>query len=1032
MRSRSGTALLRSAAAFAAAFAACTTASDDRSGAPEGAAPTTPEHEPATGARMSRRPVVIDEATNVAATISPDRSALILEIHGALFSLPAEGGAAKRLTPDWLEPSRPHWSPRGDLVAFQAYAGGTFHIWVMHPDGSGLRRITDGHGDDREPRVSPDGERIAFASDRAFEGSYDIWTVDIATGALSRRTSSSAEELEPAWSPAEDERAEIAFVRGTSNNGSTIEVVDTSGSKRTLVRTARGTRITSPSFSPDGKRVAYVRFDATAIPTAAHLMIGDEQVGTLDDVFPFAPVWLSADELLYTANGGIHVTSLETHRTRRIPFQASFDLDPSRHYARKHYDFDDARPRPARGIVSPALSPDGTRVVFEALNQLWMMPIGERPRQLTRDGYFKVDPAFSPDGSHIVYGCDRAGTMDLWIMEVATGAERRLTRSKGAEVAPAWSPDGRSIAFQDQTGATLVVEVDSGKITSLVPSKFTPGRPSWSADGKTIAFAALEPYSRRFREGTNRIFTIDVASRSTALVEPAPFESVSTRGDDGPVYARDGSAMAFVMNGVLWVRPVDERGHPSGAAVRIGDEPADAPAWSADGKRLLYLSNGRLRLVSRDGSNATTVPVDLEWRPEHPEGLTLIHAGRLWDGTGSSVIDDVDVLVARNRIAGITAHASDARATATALGARFVDASDKTVVPGLWEPHTHHMIAGKHYGDRLGRLWLAYGVTSLFSMGDPAYRALETREAYASGARVGPRFFATGEALDGERTYYNVMRPVADPREIPLEVSRADALGYDMVKTYVRLPAAAQAEITRAVHERMGVWTGSHYMLPGMAEGVDGMTHISATTRTGYAYTRSATGRSYADVPALLVGGGMFVMTTPFESSALFADDPAMADDTRLLALNTPWDQKALRTKRDRNRSPGRTTLRWLEHEVRTVDRIVEQGGIVLAGSDSPLAGVATALHLNLRAQVKFGREPWEALQTATSMPAKAFGLEDDLGTLERGKLADLVIIDGDPLTRIEDLVKVHAVMCNGRLRELSELEAPFVAQPSD
>lgn len=1021
---------LRAAALLVAAGISCATASDEPT-APFAAQrpPTRDVPQEAHGARF---PVVIDEGTNVAATIAPDRSSLVVELHGGLFSVPASGGVATRLTPDWLEPGRPHFSPLGDLLAFQAYAGGTFHIWVMHPDGTGLRQLTMGHGDDREPRVSPDGRRIAFASDRAFEGSYDIWVADVASGSLTRWTSSPADEFEPTWIARRAGSEEIAFLTGAGPHATAIEAADADGKRRVLHRTPRGTRVAAPSVSPDGTRVAYVRFDGMAIPSAARLMVDDSPIGALDDVFPFAPAWLSDRELLYTANGGIHVTSLSSGDTREIPFRASFELGVPRTYARKRYTFSDSTPRPVRGIVSPALSPDGGRIVFEALNQLWSMPIDGSPHPLTRDGYFKVDPAFSPDGTRIVYGCDRAGTMDLWIMDLATGDERRLTTLPGAEVAPAWSPDGRTIAFQDQSGATSSVDVRSGSIRTIDDARFAPGRPSWSAGGTTIALAALKPYGRRFREGTNQILTIDVESRRATFTEPAPFASIATRGDDGPVYAPDGSAIAFVMNGVLWLRSVDERGHPTGNAVRIGDEPADAPTWSKDGRRLLYLSNGRLRLLDRVTSNVATVPIPLTWSPDQPSGLTVIHAGKLWDGTGPQVARDVDVLITHDRISTVTPHRLDAREHAHALGARFVDAADKTVVPGLWEPHTHHLIGGKYSGDRLGRLWLAYGVTSLFSMADPAYRAVETREAYASGARVGPRFFATGEALDGERTYYNVMRPVAHPQQVPLEISRAEALGYDMVKTYVRLPATLQAEVTRAAHDRLGIWTGSHYMLPGLAAGVDGMTHISATTRTGYAYTRSATGRTYSDVPALLAGGGMFVMTTPFESSELHTDDPGMIDDPRLLALATPWDRSARRVERDRILGSDRTAARrWLAHEMEIVERLAAAGVTVLAGSDTPLDDVATAIHLNLRAQVKHGREPWEALQTATSLPAKAFGLAHDLGTVEPGKLADLVIVDGDPLTRIADLASVHAVMCNGRLHTPSDLAAPFVS-PSD
>src|SRR4051812_42738021 len=142
--------------------------------------------------------VTMKKVTNVAATLSPDNSTLILDLHGTLHRVPANGGTAVAITDPLLEAARPHWAPAGDFVAFQAYKGGTFHIWSMKPDGSGVTQLTTGHGDDREPRVSPDGKKIVFASDRAFanaadrkaaiEGTYDIWMLDVATRALTQIT----------------------------------------------------------------------------------------------------------------------------------------------------------------------------------------------------------------------------------------------------------------------------------------------------------------------------------------------------------------------------------------------------------------------------------------------------------------------------------------------------------------------------------------------------------------------------------------------------------------------------------------------------------------------------------------------------------------------------------------------------------------------------------------------------------------------------------------------------------------------------
>jgi Tol biopolymer transport system component len=978
--------------------------------------------------------VTLTEGTNMSATVSPNHSTIVVDLQGMLWSIPLRGGAARQLTDPLLEPTRPDYSPKGDAVAFQAYKGGTFHIWIMKPDGTGVRQLTDGHGDDRDPRFSPDGASVAFSSDRAFKGSYDIWVADVATGQLTQRTSGPEDEYEPAWSP---DGAEIAFVSGTGSNGTTIQAVNASGAMRTLATAPRGGHVNSPSVSPDGKKVAYTLMSGTK---SELVVSGSPVIGAGDDVFPFYVTWLSPNRILFTGNGKIRIATVDSGKTEDIPFQAQVALDRPG-YQHKRFDLDSAAVKPVKGIVGPALSPDGKRILFQALNQIWVMDIGGKPQALTNDKFYKEDPAWSHDGKQIAYSSDKAGTEDIYILDMATKTEKRVTTSPdSAEVSVAWSPDGKTLAFQDQAGATYVLDLPSGKQRLLIPAQFAPSKPNWSAGGKTVSISALKPYTRRYREGTTQILTADVATGALTYTEPAPFMSLSTRGEDGPVYSPDGSSVAFVMGSVLWIRPVDKNGIPTGPGRAINNEVADAPTWGGDSKRLLYLSNGKLRLISADGSNPVDVPLELNWTYEAPSERTLIHAGRMWDGRGPGVQTNVDIVVVNHRIQSIQPHSEAAHRAATQNGGKFLDASSLTVIPGLWESHTHEWISGKFYGDRLGRFWLAYGVTELQSQGDPVYRFAETREAFGSGQRVGPRFFGTGEALDGERVYYNFMRPTYSDAQLELELARAKGMDYDEVKTYVRLPHAMQKQAVKFVHEQMGVPLLSHYMLPGMAYGMDGMSHVSATARLGLAYTRSAGGVSYDDMRTLFRASGMFVISTPFQSFALYAEDPAMVDDPRLMALNTPWDQIGLRNKRDTSLGKAapafaegrggfgdpKQLLDGLKKEEETVVSLIKSGGIVLAGTDSPLDNVATALHLNLRAQVKYGLQPWQALQTATLLPARTFGVADDLGTVEPGKLADLALIAGNPLSNIKDLANVQSVMKGGILYTVSDLMAPF------
>jgi hypothetical protein len=261
-----------------------------------------------------------------------------------------------------------------------------------------------------------------------------------------------------------------------------------------------------------------------------------------------------------------------------------------------------------------------------------------------------------------------------------------------------------------------------------------------------------------------------------------------------------------------------------------------------------------------------------------------------------------------------------------------------------------------------------------------------------------------------------------------LELARAQALEYDNLKTYVRLPHELQYQVMTFAHDKLGVWAASHYGLPGTLYGMDGMTHVSATSRWGYSYTRSTGNVTYGDIRQLFVAGNEFIISTPFAASALYAEDPTILDDPRIATLNTPWQQRLMIGARDQAIHSGAPAA-GLQHEEETLLAMLHAGGTVVLGTDSPLPGLAIVNHLGLRAEVKYGFQPWEALQTATILAAKAFGYGKDLGSVEPGKLADLVFVAGQPLKDIKDAAKVQRVMVDGHLYTIPELTAPFAAK---
>lgn len=962
----------------------------------------------AAGPQGSKR-VTITEGTNIAVAAAPDGKTLAFDLYGVIWTLPVAGGGAKRLTDDLTDGAQPDWSPDGKRLVFQSYRDGTFQIWTVNADGSGLTQHTRGAFDCREPRFSPDGKTVAFASDRT--GNYAIHTLDVASGAIKLWAAAEGQACEPAWSP---DGKEIAFAVERSR----VEIVNVAGVRRTGPSVTASTdrlapvELHSPAFTPDGKDIVFAVIDKGR----AELRGPQGALVTGEDVFPFRACWLPSGDLVYASDGKIRRRAAGAGKSETIAFSLAVPVvTPS--YKKRRRDFDSAARKPVIGIGSPALSPDGSQIVFRALNGLWLLK-GGKAAPLVKDGFWTCDPAWSPDGMTLAYSTDRGGKLDIWLRDMASGAERNLTKHKDAAISAAWSRDGKTVAFLDQTGSLHTVEVATGAIRQVFGAIWEPGKPTWSHDGKTLALAAFKPYSARFREGLSEILTVDVASGAATYQPVFPDKSLGTRGDDGPVWSPDGTRLAFVFASRLYVADVDAKGQFKAPPKALNDEVTDAPTWSGDSKSLLYLCNGQLRLIAATGGAPTTVPHGVTWATAKPKGRVVVRAGKLWQGMTPEVRNDVDIMIVGNRIA-------DLLPAGSAVGdARMVDARDATVIPGLVEMHAHRQMQGYAYGDREGRLWLSLGVTTTRSPGSPAYHMVEDREAIDAGERVGPRYFSTGEAVDGSRIFYNFMRPVTEPGQMALELSRAKALSYDLIKSYVRQPLQAQRDVTAWAHAQ-GIPVTSHYHYPALSFGLDGMEHVGATSRTGYSRTTSALGRTYQDVTALFVASGARRTPTLFTSSALYGSDRSLVDDPRIKALYPPWEYAKLSQRAEQAaRGDNSVALASLAGNVAHLKAILQGGGRVITGTDSPIDFNGVSLHMNLRGMVKYGLSPYEALTTATRYSGEFLG--EPLGTIQPGMLADLVITDGNPLERIEDAAAVRYTIKNGEVFDIPAILGPF------
>ena len=943
--------------------------------------------------------LTLREGTSMAAALSPDGRTLMIDLLGSLWTLPAAGGAARRVTDEFLDARQPAWAPDNLRVAFQGYVDGVWHIFVMAADGSGLRAITSGPFDDREPSWSGDGTRIAFSSDRS--GNYDIWDVELATGAVRQLTRNPANDFAPAYSPID---STIAFVSERADRRGVWKIDATNGAE-TAVAAAAGA-VSAPAWSPDGTTVIY----NVVAANRSELVLDARAITADEDVFPFRAQWTSPTELVYTADGKIKKRSIRGGSATPIEFTAavSFARTP---YTPAVRDFDSRTARAVRGIMSPVISPDGTQVAFAALGDLWLMPIGGTARRLTNDRFVEMHPTWSPDGRSLAFSSDRDGTMDLWVRELASGAEQKV--ASGATKA-SWAPRGTEIAYLTRDGAIAV----TGKSAPIHAPIRDPGRPTWAPEG-WIALTTLQPYSSRFREGTNQMLLVSTTGAPDRRPDPMAHRSFGTRDNDGPVWSRDGSKMAFVMDGLLHVMPTTPTGDATGPPRPITSDVADSPSWTADSKRLLYQTATGLKLAELTDLKAsvTDVPVNLTWRPSMPEGRTVVHAGRLFDGRTASLRSNVDIVIRDHRIEQVVDHRADLHTD------RVIDAGSDVVMPGLIEMHAH---LGKEFGEVLGRIWLAYGITSVRNPAANAYEALEDKEAVGAGVRIGPRVFATGGPFDGSRIFYSGGVPLAGDQQLLPELRKTTQLGYDLIKTYVRLDDRLQKRVVDFAHAN-GLPVTSHEIYPAVASGADGVEHIRGTSRRGYSPKVTALNRSYQDVIDLLTASKMTLTPTIGITSGAFtlqlARDPSPLADVRFRTL---FPESIIQANERQVKSiaageiePRTAALRPMGDTVR---RVVKGGGIVIAGTDSPIFPYAVAFHTELELFAQAGLTPFEVLQTATTRAAAALGESANLGSVEAGKLADLVIVTDDPLADIRNARKVRTVIKNGEVHTLEEL----------
>lgn len=982
--------------------------------------------------------VTLNEGTNLAVAVNPITNDKVLALQGTLYHQASDELQALAISQWYDDAWEPSISNDGSKVVYKGYRDGSFDLWQIDLSAidsdseiSALPiQLTDSLFDDREPQYSPDDSKIIFSSDRL--GSYDIWLLDLESGELRPLTQIEQEAHSPAWAADGQSFAYIVSDRQGSQiykqNLETTnepEIVYSFEDQTNAVKS----QISGLQWLPDSSALSFRALDRDSSGNAyTSLKLLDLETGQVDnlspegvDVFPFRANWLKNGEVVYAADGKVQrlnpainlSPSAESSEVSIEEFQVNLELNRTP-YQPKQTDFDSSIDQPVLGISYPVISPDGETVAFSAIGDLWLWSQQDSELiQLTDDPAADQSPRWSSDGEKLVYISDVDGQPRIKIRDLSTAEIQTLALDQKELSFPSWSADGRKLAyFTDVPGNPLlhvvgqltVLDLDSGQTKTLL-NPMPPQTINWSHDGSHLLTTRLYPYSQRYREGLYLPVIVNIESGESHSLTPVADRSVTHAS------LSDTNQLIYSQDGVLNSVQLDSNYQIESEPVVLFNELADSPNINPNGSSIVFQSGSRLMQMDVNSELTTDITPPLSWNRDQPEEEWILRAGRLFDGTGNQYQTDVDILIRANRIASIGP--IDLNTELDVL-----DASEQTVIPGLFESHAH--IGDHNHSEPQGRAWLAYGITSVRDPGSNPYLANERKEAWESARRIGPRTFITGHNMDGNRVFYAVVEGISSDEHLERALLRTKELNLDFIKTYVRMSDTHQRRVVEFAHQ-IGIPVTSHELLPAAAYGVDHIEHFTGTSRRGYATKISELGRSYQDVHEVLSKSGMGIVPTMVVPGVVltFSEQDDLYDTRQ---FNAFYGAEAKQNYQDFMGFFGPGSEGYVDAYGELLSNLIESGALVGTGTDSPFTPFAAGLHAELRLYQREGLAPYQILRAATIDSARIAGVDQHLGSIEAGKLADMVVIDGDPLSQISDLSEISYTIKNGRAYSLDEL----------
>jgi imidazolonepropionase-like amidohydrolase/Tol biopolymer transport system component len=1000
-----------------------------------------------------------DEGTWMSVDVSPNGKTIVFDMMGDLYTVPIEGGAAKSLTSGAAWDVQPSFSPDGSRIAFTSDRAGGDNIWTVAADGSDPKQITK-----ETFRLlngaawTPDGEYILarkhFTSTRSL-GAGEVWMYHAsgqATAGLQltkQKNDQQDQGNEIAVGPngryvyfSEDVSGGSAFQYNKNPNGQVYAIrrLDReTGRLQNYITGAGGSA--RPTPSPDGKTVAFVRrvrsksviflFDTETgrqWPIYDGLNRDQQEAWAIFGIYPRMDWTPDGSALVFWAKGKLQRIDVASRAVSEIPF--TVDVNRTIHEAVRfpvQVHTDEFESRMIRDV---ATSPDGQTMVFHAAGFIYTkrLPDGQ-PRRLTdQNSHWEYDPSFSPDGKTLVFTTwsDREYAT-IRSMPAGGGESQILNTRPGHYSQPRFSPDGSQVLYRRGGGSGLLGRLH-GVETGIyrMPSSGGPGTlvsrsgsdARFGPDGERVYFIAGGGLSGEYR--------------SVDLNGGEPRTHFKMKYANAVVPSPDFEWVAFNELFNAYVAPFPK----TGGAVELNKDTKAIPVkqitrdlgtdlhWSSDSRSLHwmmgpeYFSRSLMESFSFvDGAPAelpavdsTGVSVGLTLTSDVPSGVTAITNARIVTMNGDEVIGNGTVVVTGNRI---TALGSD---VAVPAGATVVDAGGRTVLPGFVDAHAH--LSHFFGGPVPQRSWvysanLAFGVTTTHDPSATTETVFTLSEMVKAGKMMGPRIYSTGTIIYGaDGNFKAVINSLDDARS---HLRRMKAVGAISIKSYNQPRREQRQQIMQAARELglMVVPEGGSTYNTNMTMIMDGHTGIEHNVPVAPLYRdvletwrHSKTG--YTPTLVVVYGG-------PSGERYFYEHDDVWANE-RLLRY-VPREQVDPQSRR---REKAADDEYYHDEVAAAAKALVDQGNSVQIGAHGQMQGLA--FHWEMRMLTQGGFSPHEALRSATLYGARYLGMDGDIGSLEVGKLADLIIVDGDPLARIEDAENVTQVMVNGRIWEAMDL----------